>query len=351
MAFEIKIYGGISDYQSENTFTLKDLQRRLEEYNGEPDVLVRIKTDGGYVNEGFAIYGELRRFAKEKSIKITTRADGFVASIGTVIFLAGDKRILNPYILPFIHEAYSPMGEDSEFVNESLAKFYTEHTLMSEQQARELMQQETYIPLDQALDMKFGTEVDEVYKPEFLNKIMRKMEEKNNKETWLKKRFNAFTKAFKANNKIEFDASNNELLFSEVQESEEVKIGDTASYNGEPAKGEVTMSDGTIYVFENGALKEIKKNSAEPEPKDPPIETDPKDTKIQELEKQLNKEKEEKEILIKDLQKFKNEAERSSKILNKFTELESSMADEQAKKDKYEGGSINYLEKLKNLNI
>lgn len=92
MSKEIKIYGEIVPFQdswiAESGYcNLSFVQRQLSEANGQ-DVTVRINSFGGDVDEGFAIYSELRRYAKENNAEVTTLAEGRCASIATVIFLA-----------------------------------------------------------------------------------------------------------------------------------------------------------------------------------------------------------------------------------------------------------------------
>ena len=95
MTYEIKIYGEIVPFQGtqiENRgyTNLSIVEDQLKKAGGS-ELLVKLHTVGGDVDEGFAIYASLRRYAKDHHVKITTRADGQVASIGTVIFLAGDE--------------------------------------------------------------------------------------------------------------------------------------------------------------------------------------------------------------------------------------------------------------------
>jgi len=80
------------------------LQKQLQKAGGK-DVKVRINSVGGDVDEGFAMYSELRRYASENNAKITTFAEGRCVSIATIFFLAGDKRIVTEYTEPFVHNA------------------------------------------------------------------------------------------------------------------------------------------------------------------------------------------------------------------------------------------------------
>ena len=68
----------------------------------------------------------------------------------------------------------------------------------------------------------------------------------------------------KPKNLIVQDVNGNELDFGEsVQTPEQIAVGATATVGGNPANGDYAMPDGTVYVFENGTLTEIKAPESE----------------------------------------------------------------------------------------
>jgi len=120
--FEIKLYGEVvsfADLQKEGFVNLSYLQKQLQKAGGK-DVKVRINSVGGDVDEGFAMYSELRRYAKENNAKITTLAEGRCASIATIIFLAGDVRIVTEYTEPFVHNAWCYTMGNAKKINISV---------------------------------------------------------------------------------------------------------------------------------------------------------------------------------------------------------------------------------------
>ena len=137
MTFDVKIYGEIVPFQEKwitdqgGYVNQTEVQNQLKEADGK-DIRVRIKSFGGDVEEGFAIYSELRRYAKENNAKVTTLAEGQCASIATVIFLAGDERLVTEFTQPFVHNAWCyAMGDaqtlsktavDLEVVNDQYVK-------------------------------------------------------------------------------------------------------------------------------------------------------------------------------------------------------------------------------------
>lgn len=323
MAKDIFIYGEIIPFQGlnwEGYINLTNVKKQLDEANGE-DVRIRINCIGGDVNEGFAIYSALRRYAKENNATVTTLAEGQCASIATVFFLAGDVRQVTEYTKPFVHNAWCyTMGDakqlvrtavDLEECNKQIAEHYAKHTDMSYEQAREYMDNETLISPEECVALRFATEIEEVLRPvnlmqalnrvdskKSVNKNLNKMKKTNSKN----KSFLAKVKAIFTSNKIVFDAENNEVDFYDLAEDDAIEVGDKAQINGAPAgesadeNGEILMQSGETYVFGNPddleELTEIKpKATEEPEltPEEMAARIVEQDDYIAQLEDQLTK--------------------------------------------------------------
>lgn len=275
MAFEINIIGEVipfDTYGMDGYVNLTEVENQLKNAGGE-DIKVNINSWGGDVEEGFLIYTALRKYAQENNAKVTTYAKGRCYSIATVIFLSGDERVLNKYIAPFVHNAWNyAMGDanelrrvavDLENVNKKIGQFYAEHTNLTYEEARELMQNETSIEPEEALNIRFGTSIEEVLRPVALNKIFNK---KNNSEmTTIKDEkglmaaIKNFFKADGPKNLELFTSASETLLFPDLEEGQAPKVGDKATIDGKAAEGEITLQDGTVYVFVAGVLEEIKK--------------------------------------------------------------------------------------------
>ncbi len=284
MSFDIKIYGEIVPFQDtwiiDNGYcNLTHVQNQLKEAEGK-DVTVNINSFGGDVEEGFAIYTELRKYAKDNDAKITTRAVGRCASIATVIFLAGDERILTEYVEPFVHNAWTyTMGDakqvqkvaaDLEKCNEKIAKHYANHTNLTYEEARELMDGETSITTDEAKAMRFATEIEEILRPvalqRFTNKSFKSKNMSKNKDKSLLAKIKGILKAVEdesIQNKIVFTADQKEVDFYELEEDDVVEVGAKATIDGQSADGEYVMADGKTYKFEAGTLTEIEEPEAE----------------------------------------------------------------------------------------
>jgi ATP-dependent protease ClpP protease subunit len=326
LTHSIKIYGDIVPFNYfGGDFSIENLTEQLDKLSvtENDEVIVSINTFGGDVDAGFSIYNILRRFAKENSITITTRLDGYCASIGTVILLAGDKRIGNEYASPFVHNAWFMVAGDSnemkkaylelEACSNTIAQFYASHIDISFETAKELMDAETWIKAGDALKYGFFTEIEnnELQLPKKAmynllkeNNFLRNNKQ-NNKMTAKEKFKNFMNDYFGKQNKIVFDAESNEIDFYELGETDEPKVGDKAKYKGQPADGEILSADGKTYIFDKGTLTEIVEVIVE----------------VVETETELELVKEENKRLLDRISEIENNAKETTDALNKFKNL------------------------------
>lgn len=151
------------DYTSANLLT------ELDKAKGR-DLLIDIDSIGGDFDVGVSIWAHLRRYSQNNQATITTRSSGFVASIATVIFLAGDVRVVNEFMQPFIHEPLM-VGVDAnkmtpdeikaiDDAREILADFYSSNCNVSKKQAFKLMRENTWLRAEECIEMDFATEIE-----------------------------------------------------------------------------------------------------------------------------------------------------------------------------------------------
>ena len=69
-------------------------------------MLLESEAPGGSVDSGLAIYDTIRMM----SSPVTTVVAGMAASMGSIVFLAGEKRIMLPHSRLLIHDPYIPSG-------------------------------------------------------------------------------------------------------------------------------------------------------------------------------------------------------------------------------------------------
>ena len=94
----VRIAGPIDDLYGVDTRAIIEELDRVQ-----PNKLrLLIDSPGGYVDEGLALYTDLRARARN-GVSVATETRGIVASAASVIFLAGDQRSLTPGSMVMIH--------------------------------------------------------------------------------------------------------------------------------------------------------------------------------------------------------------------------------------------------------
>lgn len=167
----INIYGDITSYPwSESDVSSYNLSKQLEELQGVENIDVYINSYGGEVAEGLAIYNALKRH----KAKVTTHCDGFACSIASVIFMAGDERVMPEASMLMIHNAWTiaagnakelrKQADDLEKISQASVEAYKACSTLSEEEIKELMDNETWILPEEALEYGFATSVKKTEK-------------------------------------------------------------------------------------------------------------------------------------------------------------------------------------------
>lgn len=153
-----------------------------------PNLTVRINSMGGSVSEGLAIYNLLNDFKGN----VTTIVDGFACSAASVIFMAGDKRIVPESGLLMIHNAWGyaegdsnamkKYAEDLEKITQPSVNIYCSKTGLEESKVKEMMDDETWITSQEALELGFATTIEkddanQSLENHYLHKMVMKLKE------------------------------------------------------------------------------------------------------------------------------------------------------------------------------
>ena len=170
---ELYIYGDIASdaYKwAESDVSANDIVNKLQGINAK-SIDVYINSYGGEVAQGLAIYNALKRH----KAKVTTYVDGFACSIASVIAMAGDVRKMYDNSLLMIHNAWTvaqgnvaeleKAAEDLKVINAATIKAYTDVVNISEAELTALLDAESWITAEKALEMGFITEVIAAKKP------------------------------------------------------------------------------------------------------------------------------------------------------------------------------------------
>lgn len=164
----INIYGDITSWAWEEFGEMSSniLSKQLEAMGDVNEIHVFLNSYGGEVAEGLAIYNALRRH----KAKVVTYCDGFACSIASVIFMAGDERVMNESSLLMIHNAWTyasgnsaelrKIAEDMDKITQASVEAYKSHSVLSEKQIKKMMDAETWILPSEALEYGFATKID-----------------------------------------------------------------------------------------------------------------------------------------------------------------------------------------------
>lgn len=163
---DLYIFGNIAPQWSDDDPDrgASDIIRELSQVTAN-NIIVHIASYGGDVKEGFAIYNTLKNSGKN----ITTIDESFACSAASVVFMAGSKRIMNSSSLLMIHNPWTTAtgnaadfrktANDLDTINQAAVNAYKEHSTLDEATIKDLMNKETWILPEQALDYGMATEV------------------------------------------------------------------------------------------------------------------------------------------------------------------------------------------------
>lgn len=135
---------------------------------GDKPVELRINSVGGLVFEGYAIYNALLAHKGEVNVFI----DGIAASMASYIAMAGNHVTMAANAMLMIHNPSGGSFGDAddmrkqaellEKITDSLIDAYTRRTKMPRKKMRDMMDEETWLTAEMALELGF---VDEVTEP------------------------------------------------------------------------------------------------------------------------------------------------------------------------------------------
>lgn len=164
----INIYGDITSWAWEELGEVSayNLSKQLDELTDVTEINVYINSYGGEVAEGLAIYNALKRH----KAKIKTYCDGFACSIASVIFMAGEERVMNESSLLMIHNAWSwacgnanemrKQADDLDKITQASVIAYKSHSTLSEEEIKELLDNEAWLLPEEALEYGFATSIE-----------------------------------------------------------------------------------------------------------------------------------------------------------------------------------------------
>ena len=176
----INIFGDIVDDEYFEGVSSVSFANELAELGDVDSINVYINSYGGSVSQGFAIYNLL----KEHKAKITTYCSGFACSIASIIFLAGDERVMQDASLLMIHNPFCmavgnaselrKQADDLDKMAQVSVDIYCKATGLSEEVIKEMMDKETWITSKEAYELGFATSLAEEEETETIVQSVRK---------------------------------------------------------------------------------------------------------------------------------------------------------------------------------
>lgn len=162
---DLYIFGDITSYPwKEKDRDAYGIVKLLQDLDAD-EINVHINSYGGEVAEGLAIYNTL----KNSRARITTYCDGFACSAASVVFMAGDRRVMNEAALLMIHNAWTygrgdanelrKQAEDLDKITQASVNAYLSGVSISEEDLKKKMDDETWLTAEEALADGFATEI------------------------------------------------------------------------------------------------------------------------------------------------------------------------------------------------
>ncbi len=270
----LKIYGDIGESSvfitelGDENISAKKVSGFLEENKDATDIIVKINSRGGDVQEGWAIYDLLTNSGK----KIKTIGEGKVYSIATIVFLAGSEReimknadgqIHNPYIPPYtLADSYESgdllkIAEGLIQEEEKILNFYIEKTGSDKVKLAEYMKEDTKLSAEDMLNLGFATKIIEPIKAYAYIKPNNKFNMNENDVKTFGEKIDSILEKIKGLSRL---TSKDQILkdkdgkeFKLDKETGVPVIGDKATPDGT-----FVMADGKTIVIANGVVTEVK---------------------------------------------------------------------------------------------
>lgn len=163
---EIRIYDEIGFWGT----TAKAFTDRLDEVSADSTrILVSLNSPGGNVYDAFAIFNALVRH----KLPVTTRVDGVAASAASLIFMAGDDRVMPENAMLMIHNAWTvAVGTADELRNAAEMMDKARNGIVAayarsgqaEDEITSMMDATTWMDAFEAQSMGFATMMEEPVK-------------------------------------------------------------------------------------------------------------------------------------------------------------------------------------------
>jgi ATP-dependent Clp protease, protease subunit len=242
--------------------TTKKVKKDLEIASASDKLVVHIASPGGSVYDGYKIYHLLKGAGK----KIKTIIEGEAQSMATFISLAGDEiEIKDPSIYMIHNPSQGVQGdadklqggaEELRMIEDEMSKAYSLKTGISVDEIKLMMKKESRLTASEAKSKGFADKISNQLKAVAIGQPMEE-EKLNAFEKALAEIKALITKKPAGNpNAVSLEVAGGGMV--EVDGEEGDLVGKTATVDGEPAEGDITLADGRILVAAAGVVTEIR---------------------------------------------------------------------------------------------
>lgn len=157
---QISINDDIGDFWGT---TSDDVAKTLNESKDIQNIHVEISSFGGSLFDGISIFNQL----KEHKARVKTSITGVAASAASLIFMAGDERVMNTGSFLMIHkptvgafadaDKMRELADDLDQFQESIVDIYETAVSISRDEIKAMVDKETWINSGDAVEMGFAT--------------------------------------------------------------------------------------------------------------------------------------------------------------------------------------------------
>lgn len=162
----INIFGDITSWPwLESDVSSYNLVQELDALQDAGQIDIYINSYGGEVAEGLAIYNALKRH----KAKVVTHCEGFACSVASVIFMAGDERVMSNASLLMIHNAWTytqgnaqelrKEADDLDTITQASKNAYLERVNIDAAELSAMMDSEKWLDPAECLEKGFATAI------------------------------------------------------------------------------------------------------------------------------------------------------------------------------------------------
>lgn len=164
----------VGEVEPEMAFSLCQHIRRLEAEDPSEPITVFVSSPGGSVSAGLAIYDTLRAV----SCPVKTVCTELAASMGSIIFMAGDIREMYPHAELMVHDPLISKGAGGSALSlqetsrrlmstrRALNTILAERSGLTLKRVQQLTAKDTYLAAERAVELGFATGIIDSAKKE-----------------------------------------------------------------------------------------------------------------------------------------------------------------------------------------